>query len=212
MFKSGCVRLVAASVAAISLHALLLVWVNDATFTVATDMKSGSLQVALLPVQQKEHAAAGKTQADELFSKPVVEKKQRKKSLQPEAPLLPEPVFQYEKSLQSEEAESAQIESRGDLLSATQSELSSEVALVPAEIQATILASVSYPRQARRRGWEGEAAFRFNINSQSIQSVTMLTSTGYPILDRAAHRGLLSIRSLPLTDGSYRLPVVFRLQ
>lgn len=211
MIKSGYVRLVAASVAAIGLHGLLLVWIGDSSFTVATAMKSDSLQVALLPAQQKQ-SAEDRIPSIEPSSKPVIEKKQRKKSLQPEALSLPEPSLEYEASLEPEQAESAQIESREDALPSKQPLLSKEAALVPAEVQATILANVSYPRQARRRGWEGEAAFRFNINSQSIQSVTMLTSTGYPILDRAAHRGLLSIHSLPLTDGSYRLPVIFRLQ
>ncbi|MES0372241.1 MAG: TonB family protein [Mariprofundaceae bacterium] len=211
MIKSAYVRLVVASVVAIGLHGLLLVWIGDSSFTVATAMKSDSLQVALLPVQQKQ-SAEDKIPSIEPSSKPAIEKNQRKKSLQSEALSLPEPSLEYEASLEPEKAESAQIESREDALPSRQSFLSKEAALVPAEVQATILANVSYPRQARRRGWEGQAAFRFNINSQSIQSVTMLSSTGYPILDRAAHRGLLSIRSLPLTDGSYRLPVIFRLQ
>ena len=211
MFKRGYARLMAASVVAISLHALLLVWTGDSSITVATGLKSDSLQVALLPSQQMAKPFDS-AQPIEPASKPVVEKIREEKRQQSEKSPLSEPEVSYDDSFEPESLESDQRENREVVSSTKQSAPSKEMTLVPSEIQSTILANVSYPRQARRRGWEGEAAFRFNINSQSVQSVTMLTSTGYPVLDQAAHHGLLSVHSLPLMDGSYRLPVVFRLQ
>jgi len=84
--------------------------------------------------------------------------------------------------------------------------------VMPVDIQKRILTQVSYPMRARRLGWEGRAEFQVNVRNQDIQQVTMLLSTGYAMLDHAAQKGIVSIASLPLSDGSYRLPVVFRLQ
>jgi len=84
--------------------------------------------------------------------------------------------------------------------------------LIPADIQQLILARVDYPMQARRHGWQGQAELRFNVSRQSIGQLTMLISSGYPLLDRAAQRGIVSLDHIPLSDGAYRLPVVFRLQ
>ncbi|MBN4077189.1 TonB family protein [Mariprofundus ferrooxydans] len=83
---------------------------------------------------------------------------------------------------------------------------------VPESVQTRILAEVHYPRQARRHGWQGKAEFQFDVQQQSIQTVTLLASTGYPILDRAAHRGLIAASHVALSNGLYRMPVVFRLQ
>ncbi|MFC1536380.1 energy transducer TonB [Pseudomonadota bacterium] len=190
MLKQGYARLMAALFAAITLHALLLIKTDDSTLTVATDVDGSLLQVALLPKQQQEVE-----QQPDRSTKPAVLLKSDEK------PVL-KPVEQGSGLAQRQEALPS-VKALPDTALAT---------LLPEDIQATILAHVSYPRQARRRGWEGEAEFKFNVYSQSIQHVTMLVSTGYPILDQAARRGLLSVHSLPLTDGSYRLPVVFRLQ
>jgi len=86
------------------------------------------------------------------------------------------------------------------------------VAVVPRVVQTRILAEVHYPRQARRHGWQGKAEFEFDVHQQSIQTITLLASTGYPILDRAAHRGLSAVNHVSLSNGLYRMPVVFRLQ
>ncbi len=167
------------------------------------------LQVALLSEQNSENASVP-SGLPEPALEPIIKKSNKHKIHR--SMKADQPELRDENSIESER----EVASR-DVVSRTEKPTSqplsdSEAAMVPAEIQATILANVSYPRQARRRGWEGEAAFRFNINSQSVQSVTMLTSTGYPVLDRAARRGLISMRTLPLKDGDYRLPVVFRLQ
>jgi len=211
MFKQGCARLMAASVAAIGLHALMLFWVEGSMLSVTSDMKSSSLQVALLPDQHNMNSF-DLTELLKTASEPLIENSRREKSLPPEEVSMLESEFSYNDSSESESVDPDQIGDEETESPARQLQVTSEVVLVPVEVQAIILANITYPRQARRRGWEGEVAFRFNINSQLVQSVTMLTSTGYPVLDRAARLGLVSMRTLPLEDGDYRLPVVFRLQ
>jgi len=78
--------------------------------------------------------------------------------------------------------------------------------------QSMLLANIHYPPQARRHGWQGVGEFQLAIVSQSIRNITMLASTGHDILDRAARRGLISVSTIPVPDGLYRLPVEFRLQ
>ena len=79
-------------------------------------------------------------------------------------------------------------------------------------IQQHILAAIVYPRQAQRRGWEGNAKFSLDIQQEMIQKVTLLVSTGYKALDNAAQKGIATIGSLPLADGKHILPVTFHLQ
>jgi len=83
---------------------------------------------------------------------------------------------------------------------------------VPQAVQQRMLTHVHYPGQARRHGWQGRAEFELNVQQQSIHAVTLLASTGFPILDRAAERGLASVSRIPLSNGLYRMPVVFHLQ
>ncbi len=83
---------------------------------------------------------------------------------------------------------------------------------VPEDIQAHLLMHVSYPRQARRHGWQGKVTLQFDVQQHMIRHVTVLTSSGYPVLDRAAYRALSHTPHIALADGVYRVPVVFRLQ
>jgi len=87
-----------------------------------------------------------------------------------------------------------------------------QMANVPAKVQGMILTHVRYPWMARKRGWEGEVALRLDVRAQQVMQVTMLVSSGYSMLDAAAHKGVVSVERLPLSDGFYRLPVRFRLQ
>jgi len=183
MLKRSYARLMVALFAAITLHALLLIKADDSTLTIATDSSSSLLQVALMPKQLDRS------------SKLAVFPEQGKKAAL-------EPVNQATDLPENQES----------IPSVKQLPDSVETKLVPEDIQATILAHVSYPRQARRLGWEGEAEFRLDVHNRSVQQVTMLGSTGHSILDRAAHLGILSAGPLALNNGSYRLPVVFRLQ
>lgn len=87
-----------------------------------------------------------------------------------------------------------------------------EVIIVPDALQTQILAQVHYPNRARRRGWQGDTTLEFSIQQQAVQHITLAESSGFDALDQAAFEALTSLASLPLSDGRYRLPVIFRLQ
>jgi protein TonB len=76
-----------------------------------------------------------------------------------------------------------------------------------------------YPEQARRRGWEGTVLLRVQLDADGrVQTVTVLRSSGYPVLDQAAVSQIASWRFKPsLHDGkpqpsTLRVPVKFRLE
>jgi len=83
---------------------------------------------------------------------------------------------------------------------------------VPKNVLQRILAEVYYPMRARRHGWQGRVEFEFKVDEQAIHTITLLSSSGYPILDRAAQHGLALVHQIPLSNGLYRMPVVFHLQ
>jgi len=83
---------------------------------------------------------------------------------------------------------------------------------MPADVQQMILTRISYPRQARRKGWEGRATFHLAVREQKLTRLDLFLSSGFAMLDRAAMRGLQDVKRLPLANGLYSLPVEFRLQ
>jgi len=74
-----------------------------------------------------------------------------------------------------------------------------------------IMAKVHYPRQARRRGWQGKVQLQFSVQQHHIQNIVLLHSSGYPLLDRVACRDLRQVSQTFLADGVYQMPIVFRL-
>lgn len=77
----------------------------------------------------------------------------------------------------------------------------------------------TYPEQARRRGWEGTVLLRVQLDANGrVQAVTILQSSGYPVLDQAAVSQISSWRFKPgLHNGkpqpsTLRVPVKFRLE
>ena len=88
----------------------------------------------------------------------------------------------------------------------------SSAGAMPADVQQMILTRISYPRQARRKGWQGKATFHLDVREQKLAHLDLFHSSGHNLLDRAAMRGIHAIDHLPLANGLYRLPVEFRLQ
>jgi len=243
MIQSGYVRLIAASVAAISLHALLFSMIPGQQKAVQFH-PPGSLQIELLAQQEQVQSDQEKTVVEtpirsrhETSNKNEL-KKQLKADLTPREVITqaaPITVVDHKtvtfipaekESVQEKRGEESSLveaveirepnknviaKKSSDKITAPVS-ASAQTTIIPQHIQSDIIASVHYPRQARRRGWQGEAQFLLNINAQTIQAVTMLASTGYPILDRAAQRGLSAVHHIPLSNGLYQMPVSFRLQ
>jgi TonB family protein len=82
-----------------------------------------------------------------------------------------------------------------------------------AEIRRRIQAAIEYPPIARRRGLEGVARVRFEIDpsERRAHGVRLLVSSGHPLLDRAAERSVERAGALPFVWGRLEVPVRFAL-
>ncbi len=70
-----------------------------------------------------------------------------------------------------------------------------------------------YPPRARRWGMEGTAEVQFRIaRDGSVQEVTVVKSSGFPILDRATVETLKRAAPLPVIPGTIRIPISYRLR
>lgn len=69
-----------------------------------------------------------------------------------------------------------------------------------------------YPARARRWGMEGTAEVQFRIaRDGSVEDVTLVKSSGFPILDRATVETLKRAAPLPVIPGTIRIPISYRL-
>lgn len=76
----------------------------------------------------------------------------------------------------------------------------------------------AYPTMARKRGMEGKVILRVAVHANgTVKAVTIETSTGYALLDRAARMAVLRWRFAPAkrggvaVDGEVLVPFEFRL-
>jgi len=226
MFESGHARLLVAFIAAMGLHGLFFVWQSpqleapvfpsmqveflaQAHVSSSVEAKPSNTHKPTLQPVQKEMLNQQRVLTKKTIHKPEIYQK-------PVEPL--EPKLAPKIAVASTEVNAkpkrvvvlkndAPLQEQADMQSGKDTDM-----VMPIDIQKRILTRVSYPMRARRRGWEGRAEFRINVRAKGIQHVTMLLSTGYDLLDHAAQKGIVSIGLLPLSDGSYRFPVVFRLQ
>jgi len=226
MLESGHVRLLLAFFAAMSLHGLLFVCslpqLKQPTFPsmqVEFLAQPHTSSTASADLSSAHRSSLKPSQEDTLKPKPVIiSKRENAKAVRSQY----KDAFQKAKLIPKHEPVNAELtaESRSVVLkhdepSQVRPNMQSgkDIDMVlPVDIQKRILTRVSYPRRARRLGWEGKAEFRIHVISRGIQQVTMLLSSGHALLDRAAKKGINSIGALPLNDGLYRFPVVFRLQ
>ena len=70
-----------------------------------------------------------------------------------------------------------------------------------------------FPSEARRRHLSGTGVFEMDIGWETgkVSSVTVLSSTGYPILDHAAVKTLKLWTFRPHTISGVKMPITFRL-
>jgi len=195
MFQQRYVAPAVALCAALGVHAFILFY-NYPTTMLVTDKKT--LEITLLPqvsLQQEESnttpPAKNKPVQEILTTRHINNKKN---STQEQKDIPKKPIKQDKPQVKEPHKSST------------------TPALISKDIQQVILTKITYPKQALRRGWEGQANFSLEVHQHNIQHVTMLSSTGYQVLDRAAQRGIASIQSLPLHDGTHLLPITFRLQ
>jgi len=80
-------------------------------------------------------------------------------------------------------------------------------------IQAAIERTKNYPRLARERGIEGEVRLRFRLNSAGIvESVEVVKSSGYEILDRASVQAVYRAAPMPSVNGWIEVPIAYVLK
>lgn len=93
-------------------------------------------------------------------------------------------------------------------------------------IRATLLTQIktkftkhfNYPHIAQRKGWQGKVLLAFNINQQgNISDVHIKDSSGYAVLDQAAHHSLSQIKQITVKDWpfsvkqAFKLPIIYKL-
>lgn len=75
-----------------------------------------------------------------------------------------------------------------------------------------------YPSIAQRKGWQGKVLLAFNINNKgNISEIHIKDSSGYAILDQAAHHSLSKIKKITINDWpfnmkqTFKLPIIYKL-
>lgn len=221
MFGSGHARLLVAFIVAMAVHGLLFVGQSQQSESYAYP----SMQIELLAQPRTQATAHAKQPSDDKSTAQksvpipqhiIAKKTEYKPTLHQQTVALSKPIPVQQTVVANIEEKTkpktvlAVLKNTSPMQEQQDGEDTDRV--MPVDIQKKILTQVSYPMRARRLGWEGRAEFQVNVRNQDVQQVTMLLSTGHAMLDHAAQKGIVSIASLPLSDGSYRLPVVFRLQ
>jgi len=93
-------------------------------------------------------------------------------------------------------------------------------------IRATLLTQIKtkftkhfhYPQFAQRKGWQGKVLLAFNINQQgNISDIHIKDSSGYAVLDQAAHHSLSQIKQITVNNWpfsvkqAFKLPIIYKL-
>lgn len=69
-----------------------------------------------------------------------------------------------------------------------------------------------YPAMARRLGMEGTVHVEFQIaRDGSIETLNVVKSSGYPLLDEASVQAIKRAAPLPIVPGKIRVPISYRL-
>lgn len=94
--------------------------------------------------------------------------------------------------------------------------LSAQSASWNKQVTKLVAANFSYPRSAQVRGDQGSALIRVDVAPNgNITAVSLVQSSGSPILDREALRIVQKVGQLPTPPAGTKtisLPIVFRLQ
>lgn len=210
MMQKGYGRLLAALVAAGGVHAVL--FFSGAVPLAVKNSTLSLLQVDMVVAEQPSPVQPKTVQTDEgrktAGQLSAVEMKRPSHS---DAPQIKRHVAEVAEPA-PQVAYHADDGAGKEAVAATKPAAAAEPLSVPADIQAEILAQVSYPRLARKRGWEGEVHLQFDVSNRSVADVAMLKGSEHPVLNEAAKTGLLRMRTVALADGRYWMPVVFQLR
>jgi len=219
MLQQGHVRLMIAMLLAVALHALVfVVFVSQPKLKLSAN--SAAMQVSFLSTEAKP--GADKTKPLRVAEQSV--SKVESQAVKPPIPqqavdVIATPTVQDHVQVnQTATREKATDMGEATTTSVEPAHVSDDVArnadmgVVPEGVQQQLLVNLTYPKLARRHGWQGRAEFELRIYKQSVDKLTLLASTGFPVLDHAAERGLALVRDIPLSNGLYHMPVVFELR
>jgi protein TonB len=82
-----------------------------------------------------------------------------------------------------------------------------------AEIRRMIESHKSYPRLARRKGWEGEVVVELSLDgSGALRDVQVVRRSGYRVLDQATLTAVRSAGPFPPLSGRVQVPVSYRIE
>jgi protein TonB len=82
-----------------------------------------------------------------------------------------------------------------------------------ASLRGRIESRIVYPEEAVRRGQEGDVLLRIRIGRGGVpREIRIARSSGTPLLDAAARRGVVRAAPLPEGPGWVEVPVRFRLR
>lgn len=82
-----------------------------------------------------------------------------------------------------------------------------------AEIRRMIESHKSYPRLARRKGWEGEVVVELSFDgSGALRDVQVVRRSGYRVLDQATLTAVRSAGPFPPLSGRVQVPVSYRIE
>jgi len=82
-----------------------------------------------------------------------------------------------------------------------------------ASLRGRIESRIVYPEEAVRRGQEGDVLLRIRIGRGGVpREIRIARSSGAPLLDAAARRGVVRAAPLPEDPGWVEVPVRFRLR
>lgn len=80
-------------------------------------------------------------------------------------------------------------------------------------IRKAIEKALLYPLFAKKRGLEGTVLTEFTVNAKGYpEDISIIESSGYNILDRAAKEALLKSAPFAAGIGRYEIPITFRLK
>ncbi len=196
----------AAFAAAVGLHVLIFqAWLPFNALQLQTD-EGSTMQVELVKTTttQRIETMTPTTPLAEKHTKPPVPVKT--------AQLAAAPPDIQEKAEEQPQQPAPSAQQATQVTYETEAEQNATPGAMPADVQHMILTRISYPRQARRKGWEGRALFHLAVREQRLTRLDLSLSSGYTLLDHAAMRGIRAVGILPLANGLYSLPVEFRLQ
>jgi len=238
MFKGEhAVRWIAASTAAIGLHALLWIAIPSTKIphlhqqTIEIAWVTGQIKAPVMVKPQHQTTQAMTKQATKPLTHQRIPIQQKRKAVQVKTKhLLQQKIKEFHVKHNKNNTVPAHIahQSAQHATKAKQQTFHAESPIiatktpthptiqgtrsVPKALQTHILMKVHYPKQAKRHGWQGKVELQLQVKAKSIQTITLVASSGYPILDRAAYRGVAQINHIPLSNGLYHMPIVFRLQ